>query len=122
MVINPSHSEESKALLVDIGGTNVRTCKAYLNEKKLLETAKKGISCLKNFDELIQGFLDNDPEISHLVISVAGPKLNNSISMKNRNFFIDEKDLSKKYNLGDAKNAHSDLESRKLLGPAIIIP
>ena len=30
--------------------------------------------------------------------------------------------ISKKYNLGDAKNAHSDLESRKLLGPAIIIP
>ena len=52
MVINPSHSDESKALLVDIGGTNVRTCKAYLNEKKLLEPAKKGISCLKNFDEL----------------------------------------------------------------------
>ena len=44
MVINPSHSDESKALLVDIGGTNVRTCKAYLNEKKLLEPAKKGIS------------------------------------------------------------------------------
>ena len=102
MVINPSHSDESKALLVDIGGTNVRTCKAYLNEKKLLEPAKKGISCLKNFDELIQGFLDNDPEISHLVISVAGPKLNNSISMTNRNFFIDEKDLSKKYNLDSA--------------------
>ena len=102
MVINPSHSDESKALLVDIGGTNVRTCKAYLNEKKLLEPAKKGISCLKNFDELIQSFLDDDPEISHLVISVAGPKLNNSISMTNRNFFIDEKDLSKKYNLDSA--------------------
>lgn len=102
MVINPSHSDESKALLVDIGGTNVRTCKAYLNEKKLLEPAKKGTSCLKNFDELIQSFLDNDPGISHLVISVAGPKLNNSISMTNRNFFIDEKDLSKKYNLDSA--------------------
>ena len=51
---------------------------------------------------MIQSFLDDDPEISHLVISVAGPKLNNSISMTNRNFFIDEKDLSKKYNLDSA--------------------
>lgn len=102
MVINPSQSDEKKALLIDIGGTNVRTCKAHLNKKKLLEPAKKGTNCLKNFDELIQGFLDKDPEISYLVISVAGPKLNNSISMTNRNFFIDEKDLSKKYNLDSA--------------------
>ena len=30
--------------------------------------------------------------------------------------------ISKKYKLADAKQAHEDLESRKLTGPAILIP
>ena len=30
--------------------------------------------------------------------------------------------ISKKYKLSDANQAHTDLESRKLLGPAVIIP
>ena len=30
--------------------------------------------------------------------------------------------IAKKYKLSDVKQAHSDLESRKLLGPALIIP
>ena len=30
--------------------------------------------------------------------------------------------ISKKYNLEDAEQAHIDLESRKLTGPAILIP
>ena len=30
--------------------------------------------------------------------------------------------ISKKYNLADAKNAHADLEARKLIGPAILVP
>ena len=30
--------------------------------------------------------------------------------------------ISKKYKLVDAKQAHTDLESRKLTGPAILIP
>ena len=31
-------------------------------------------------------------------------------------------DISKKYTLDQAKNAHEDLEARKLIGPAVIIP
>ena len=30
--------------------------------------------------------------------------------------------ISKKYKLADAKDAHADLEARKLIGPAILIP
>ena len=30
--------------------------------------------------------------------------------------------ISKKYKLAEAKEAHTDLESRKLTGPAILIP
>ena len=31
-------------------------------------------------------------------------------------------EIFKKYNLNDAIEAHKDLEGRKILGPAIIIP
>ena len=31
-------------------------------------------------------------------------------------------DISKKYTLDQAKNAHEDLEARKLIGPAVIVP
>ena len=30
--------------------------------------------------------------------------------------------ISKKYKLADAKNAHADIEARKLIGPAILLP
>ena len=30
--------------------------------------------------------------------------------------------ISKEYKLEDAKNAHEDLEARKLVGPAVLIP
>ena len=30
--------------------------------------------------------------------------------------------ISKKYKLVDARDAHADLEARKLIGPAILIP
>ena len=30
--------------------------------------------------------------------------------------------IAKKYKLSDAKQAHDDLEARKLVGPAILIP
>ena len=30
--------------------------------------------------------------------------------------------ISKKYKLAEAKNAHADLEARKLIGPAILLP
>ena len=33
-----------------------------------------------------------------------------------------EVEIFKKYNLKDAIQAHKDLEGRKILGPAIIIP
>ena len=31
-------------------------------------------------------------------------------------------EISKKYNLDDARKAHEDLEGRKLTGPAVILP
>ena len=81
MVINPTKNSKEKALLIDIGGTNIRTCKAYIGDTELHDPLKKSTSCLKEFDSLIKTFLDEDSDIRHLVISVAGPKLNDSITM-----------------------------------------
>ena len=41
-----------KLLLVDIGGTNVRTCSANINSNILINPQKENTSCLKSFDDL----------------------------------------------------------------------
>ena len=90
---------QTKILLVDIGGTNVRTCKAILGSDELINPHKENTNCLKSFDELIQKFLDEDPQIKHIVFSVAGPKINQAISMTNRDFKIDKNEILKTFNL-----------------------
>ena len=100
MVINPDVSSlNKKILLVDIGGTNVRICSAFLGSNELLNPRKENTNCLKSFDTLIQKCLDEDPKIRHIVFSVAGPRINHSISMTNRDFKINKNDVLKKFNL-----------------------
>ena len=110
MVINPTKNTQEKALLIDIGGTNIRTCKAYVGDKELHDPLKKSTSCLKDFDSLIKTFLEEDSDIRHLVISVAGPKLNDSITMTNRNFKINENDVLNKFDI-DTCEILNDWES-----------
>ena len=110
MVINPTKNSKEKALLIDIGGTNIRTCKAYIGDKKLHDPLKKSISCLKDFDSLVKAYLSEDPDVRHLVISVAGPKLNNSITMTNRDFKINERDILNKFDI-DTCEILNDWES-----------
>ena len=52
--------------------------------------------------------------MNKLIISIDGP----AGSGKQRI----AKYISKKYKLAEARQAHADLEARKLLGPAILIP
>ena len=110
MVINPTKNSKEKALLIDIGGTNIRTCKSYIGDKEFHDPLKKSTSCLKEFDSLIKTFLDEDSDIRHLVISVAGPKLNDSITMTNRNFKINENDVLNKFDI-DTCEILNDWES-----------
>ena len=110
MVINPTKNSKEKALLIDIGGTNIRTCKAFIGDAELHDPLKKSTSCLKDFDSLIKTFLDEDSDIRHLVISVAGPKLNDSITMTNRNFKINENDVLNKFDI-DTCEILNDWES-----------
>ena len=88
-----------KVLLIDVGGTNIRTCSAFVGSPELLNPHKENTSCLNSFDTLIQSFLDEDPLINHIVFSVAGPKINNAISMTNRDFKLDANDILLKFDI-----------------------
>ena len=87
----------SRVLLIDIGGTNIRTASADIGSRSLINANKRNLDCLGSFDEMLQGFLDEDLSIKHLVFSIAGPKLHHSISMTNREFKIDESQILKKF-------------------------
>ena len=100
MVTNPKILPPvAKILLVDIGGTNVRTCSANINSSILINPQKENTSCLKSFDDLIANFLLQDPLIDHIVFSVAGPKMNDTIRMTNRDFTLNAKDILEKFNV-----------------------
>ena len=88
---------DKKVLLIDIGGTNIRTATAEIGSNEINIASKQNLDCLDSFDEIIQNLLSKDHDIKHIVFSVAGPKLHQSISMTNRNFVIDEKTILKKF-------------------------
>ena len=89
----------SRVLLIDIGGTNIRTASAAIGSDVLINPNKQSLNCLSSFDEMLQGFLDEDPSIKHIVFSIAGPKLHGSITMTNRDFEVDEQDILNKFNI-----------------------
>jgi glucokinase len=111
MVTNPQVAFlNSKVLLIDIGGTNIRTASAQVGSSELLNANKKNLNCLDSFEEMLQGFLDQDASLKHVVFSIAGPKLNNSISMTNREFKIDESEILKNFEI-DSCHILNDWES-----------
>ena len=100
MVVNSVTLKNSKkVLLIDIGGTNIRTSCADIGTSVLLNPHKVNTSCLNSFDDLIQNFLTEDPLIDHIVFSVAGPKVNNSITMTNREFKLDADAVLQKFHI-----------------------
>ena len=100
----------SRVLLVDIGGTNIRTATAEIGTNTLIDAHKQNLDCLDLFEDLLQGFLDADSAIRHIVFSIAGPKLHHSISMTNREFEIDEEVILNKFQL-DSCHILNDWES-----------
>ena len=111
MVINPQVAFiNSRVLLIDIGGTNIRTASANIGSSKLINPNKQNLDCLASFDEMLQSFLDEDSSIKHLVFSIAGPKLHHSIAMTNREFEIDEGEILKKFKV-DSCHILNDWES-----------
>ena len=111
MVIDPKVAFfNSRVLLVDIGGTNIRTASADIGSSELINASKNNLDCLGSFDDMLQEFLDEDASIRHLVFSIAGPKLHNSIEMTNRNFKIDAVNILNKFSV-DSCHILNDWES-----------
>ena len=61
MVIDPHVAfVNSRVLLMDIGGTNIRTALADIGSDTLINPNKQNLDCLASFDQMLQGFLDED--------------------------------------------------------------
>ena len=101
---------DKKVLLIDIGGTNIRTATAYIGSNDINNASKQNLDCLDSFNEIIQNLLSKYQNIKHIVFSVAGPKVHQSISMTNRDFEIDEQIILKKFDL-DSCHILNDWES-----------
>ena len=87
----------SNVLLVDIGGTNIRYA-VYDSDSPDIDDVHKTKFEIDAFDEMLKKIIDAN-NIEQLVISAAGPKIENTISMTNKNFVLNSDVLRKKFNL-----------------------
>jgi len=90
----------SDILLVDIGGTNMRSAYSKLGDDFIYDTNKNSLEDLKNFNSVITDLISNaNFDIRNAVFSIAGPKIANNISMTNREFTFDSDKAKKIFNL-----------------------
>ena len=83
----------NKGLLVDIGGTNMRYAIASNEQEDISKINKTEFDTL-DFETFLRKLVV-DNEIGTLIISIAGPKINNSIRMTNRDYSINSNQLKK---------------------------
>lgn len=87
----------NKLLLIDIGGTNMRYATAYSDSDEISSINKKAFNettFYENLEELIK-----EHNINTLIMSVAGPKIDNSITMTNKNFSLNQDNLKELFKL-----------------------
>ena len=85
------------ALLIDLGGTNVRS--AFFFKNNLSKISKEKITD-GEFVPFLSELLDEEKNrIDYLVIAAAGPNNQDSINLTNRNLLIDSSELETKLNL-----------------------
>ena len=87
----------NKLLLIDIGGTNMRYATAYSDSDEMSSINKKVFNeatFYENLEELIK-----EHNINTLIMSVAGPKIDNSITMTNKNFSFNQDNIKEKFKL-----------------------
>jgi glucokinase len=87
----------NKALLVDIGGTNMRYAIASKDSDDISDINKLPFDS-NDFEINLQQLIKEN-NIDVLVLSAAGPKINNTISMTNRNFIFNANDIKDKFSL-----------------------
>ena len=88
----------NKILLIDIGGTNIRYAFAEDGLNHLDSTKKIPLDTIDNFHTFVSDIV-NSKNIDNLVISAAGPKINGTITMTNRDLSINEQELKCNLNL-----------------------
>jgi len=85
------------ALLIDLGGTNIRY--ASFIQNTLSEISKEKIAD-KDFTAFLKKLLESEKnKIDYLVIAAAGPNNQTSISLTNRDLLIDASELKTELNL-----------------------
>ena len=89
-----------KLLLIDIGGTNMRHAITSSDSHDITNICKTAFTDMDEFEEKLKDLIDKY-SIDILIASVAGPKVNNSISMTNRNYEFDADEITEKFNLKD---------------------
>tara|TARA_B100001250_G_scaffold412340_1_gene443284 strand:+ start:4694 stop:5602 length:909 start_codon:yes stop_codon:yes gene_type:complete len=87
-----------KLLLIDIGGTNMRHAISSSDSYEISEIYKTAFDNMNEFEDKLKDLIDKK-SIDILIASVAGPKINNSISMTNRNYIFDTGEILDKFNL-----------------------
>jgi len=87
-------------LVIDLGGTNIRAAFGSKDGKDLEHIQKIKLDRIEHFYEILDQLISTRKDgVDHVVISVAGPKNGNFITMTNRDWKISAEELKAKFNL-----------------------
>ena len=91
-------------LVIDLGGTNIRAAYAALDEDEIFNIKKIKISHIDEFYQILGQLISGaNGELESVVISVAGPKNGETITMSNRDWKICAEEIEEKFEI---KNCH----------------
>ena len=88
----------SNLLLVDIGGTNMRHAISSSESNVITNICKTVFADMSEFEDKLENLIKEN-NIDELIASVAGPKINESIAMTNRDYVFNTNEIEKKFNL-----------------------
>ena len=88
-----------KVLVIDLGGTNLRAAFGNPEDNELSDVQKIKLDCINEFYKILGELIDRYPNTKDLVVSVAGPKNGDSITMTNRNWKIISSEVKERFGL-----------------------
>ena len=88
----------SNLLLVDIGGTNMRHAISSSESNVITNICKTVFADMTEFEDKLENLIKEN-NIDELIASVAGPKINETIAMTNRDYVFNTNEIEKKFNL-----------------------
>ena len=87
-------------LVIDLGGTNIRAAYAALDEDEIFNIKKIKISHIDEFYQILGQLISGaNGELESIIISVAGPKNGDTITMSNRDWKICVKEIKEKFEI-----------------------